>query len=96
MNQNFINWGTEKMKDRLFTKMLVAKAIYRFISYINSVDLEKKINEKLTKGGREHGEPVYTQNQVKKELEMEFLDLIGWQLISIWNQKLNQSKNEKK
>lgn len=89
-SKQFIEFALKRLEDFTFRKVLVIKAIYKFTKYINTVDLEKKVKAKLVKGGLEHGEPIYSQNEIKKELEDEFLDLLGWQLVSLWQ------KNRKK
>ncbi len=83
----FINWAEEKLADYPFRKLLVLKAIYKFIRYINSVDLKRVMKKKLTKGGIEHGAPIYSQREVEKELEAEFQDLIGWQVVGLYNKE---------
>jgi hypothetical protein len=84
-NKDFIKWADDKLNDKLFVQLLATKAIYKFVRYVNSVPIRQKVHDKLVSGGKEHGEPTkYNKRQINKELEMEFLDLFGWQLIELY------------
>jgi hypothetical protein len=92
-SKRFIKWADNKMDDKLFMQMLTAKAIYKFVKYVNGVPIRQKIHDKLVTGGYEHGEPIYTKKQANKELEAEFLDLFGWQLIEMWQKVRRYERN---
>lgn len=52
---------------------------------VNNKDLlYEPLKKKLTKGGREHGLPIYSDKKIQKEIEAEFLDIIGWKLVRRW------------
>lgn len=56
--------------------------------------IKAKLATKLKKGAIEHGEPIYTANQVRKELEAECIDLIGWTMVRKYNET-NPKKSHK-
>ena len=49
--------------------------------------LKKQLKEKILKGAKEHGSPVYSLSKIKQEFNDECIDLIGWLLVEKWNQK---------
>lgn len=46
-----------------------------------------KLLNKLERGAIEHGAPVYPVETVDGEIEMEFLDILGWSLVRKFNEK---------
>lgn len=53
-------------------------------------ELLEIILEKQLKGAEEHGSPIYTQDTIKRELEAEYTDILGWGLIGEWNKQKKQ------
>jgi hypothetical protein len=55
--------------------------------------LRKKLREKIVKGTKTYGSPVYEAYRLRKELEDECIDLIGWTLVHRWNQERRKKKS---
>jgi len=78
-----VAWIMQRLEDpdfyRDLLKELPRKAA-NFYSYPPSL-IKERLHAKLLKGTKEHGDHHRTAEQIRKELEDEYLDLIGWSLV---------------
>lgn len=90
----FIKWTLDMLSNpRFFIALsgIIEKQLFSFLQGNHST-LIKKLKRKLRKGALEHGAPSYSLRKAKKELEQEFLDLIGWNMILLWNKRKEKSE----
>lgn len=86
-SEQFIDWSMQKLKDEAFFNYLTQKVSNQMQSFYldgSRKKLLKKLREKMEAGAVEHGEPKTDFEEVKKELEEEYLDLIGWSMLLLW------------
>lgn len=86
----FMAFADELMNNEEFYNEFRLECKRKFQNYIshNPEEIRKALRAKLIKGSIEHGAPSkYTQEQVDKELEMEFLDIFGWSLVGLYCKK---------
>lgn len=93
-SKEFIQFAEDLMNDKEFYREFLLEGKRKFQNFIarNPEEIKKKLHAKLVRGSIEHGAPSkYTQERVQEELEMEFLDIIGWSLVGLYC----KAKNEK-
>lgn len=86
-SKKFIKWTREHLSDPDYF-MLLSILIERQLSNFLNSDKEKLLTalmEKMKKGALEHGKPFHSQEEVHTELQQEFLDIIGWNMVLLWN-----------
>jgi hypothetical protein len=82
----FIAWALAKLDDPDFYHELlreIPRKVANYYSYPKPVILSA-LTAKLRQGAAEHGAPVYPQEQIYQELQAEYLDLIGWTLLAMY------------
>lgn len=88
-SKRFIKWTEKHLSDPDYFSLLSC-LIDRQLSNFLHGDRKKllaALMEKLEKRAREHGKPSYTKEHVLGELQQEFLDLIGWNMVLLWNKR---------
>lgn len=83
-SQAFITWAMQYLDDPEQYKAFLKDRIEKFRNYIaqNPATLKRQLEKKFIKGGIEHGSPLkYTQAEIEKETELEYLDMLGWPLV---------------
>jgi len=86
-SKKFIKWTREHLSDPDYF-LLLSCLIERQLSNFLNGDKEKllaALTEKMNKGALEHGKPSHSQEEVHEELQQEFLDIIGWNMVLLWN-----------
>lgn len=86
-SKKFIEWTRKHLSDPDYF-LLLSCLIERQLSNFLNGDKEKlltALTEKMEKGVLEHGKPSHSQAEVHEELQQEFLDLIGWNMVRLWN-----------
>lgn len=85
LSQEFIDWALKQLESssfyyRLLDKIKVKAAIF-YLSPKSAI--KSKLEDKLLKGMAEHGDAVFEMSlqDITKEAEFEYIDLIGWELI---------------
>ena len=93
-SRKFIAWTREQLANPDNYERLITQIISGVIAYYAQPKelILSKLEEKLVKGGIEHGEPNYSLDFIIKELENEYIDLIGWEMVAYWNQSENGTK----
>jgi len=95
----FIAFAKELMDDKEFYNNFLLEGKRKFEKFISrdSEEIKSLLNAKLVRGSIEHGSPgKYTQEEVQKELDMEFLDIIGWSLVGLYCEKKQHERDDKK
>jgi hypothetical protein len=95
-SREFIDWSMDYLADEDIYNEFIADCVSKFEAYLsrNPEDIKARLKEKFIIGGYEHGNPSkYTQEQVQKEVEMEYDDALGWPLVGKFCQ-WKRSKNE--
>lgn len=85
----FINWSISQLKHKEQLRELLMDIQVDLLMYYEQ-SLKKThlaLREKMYKGALEHGEPKQDPEQITKEIEMEFIDLLGWELMRRYAQK---------
>ncbi len=88
-SKNFIKWTIQHLNDPDYF-MLLSCLIDRQLSNFLNGDKEKllaELTEKMKKGALEHGSPTHSQEEAQNELQQEFLDIIGWNMVLLWDKK---------
>ena len=90
---NFINWAIEKLsEDTLFNSVAdIAKSRFDVFLQQNRLTLLRKLKAKLIRGAKEHGSPVIPIPEIHRQLEEEFIDLIGYPILELWNKRKGYS-----
>lgn len=86
--RDFLNFVHLKLSDPDYVESLGLRAMDRIATYLSmdSEDLVKRINSKLIRGASDHGDPLYSQERIEEELNLELDDLIfGWPLVGDYN-----------
>jgi len=85
----FINWAIEKLSDDTLFNSVADTAKTRFDVFLqqNRLTLLRKLKVKLIRGGKEHGSPVIPIPEIHRQLEEEFIDLIGYPILELWNKR---------
>lgn len=86
-SKEFMAFAENLMNDEDFYNEFRLECKRKFQNFIsrNPEEIKRKLHAKLVQGSIEHGAPgKYTQEQVQKELEMEFLDIFGWSLVGLY------------
>lgn len=95
-SEEFIKWVEERLRDEEFFhefKKECVRKLANYYSYPNS-HLLSTLKAKLIVGAQEHGSPAkYTQEEIDRELRMEYIDILGWTLIGEW--LLHEKRNIK-
>ena len=89
-SQDFIKWSKEKLEDPEYFESFIREMKNKMESfYSNSPEyIKAKLYKKLVRGSEEHGNPDgYSPEDIKRELEFEFIDIIGWSLVGMWNEE---------
>ena len=91
-SKKFISWVESELDDPIKYEKIISQIVAGVLAYYGQPKhiIMEKLKEKLTKGGMEHGEPIYPLEFVLKELENEFIDLLGWELVAYYNQPEKQ------
>jgi len=91
---DFIDWAVREMEDPASYAEAIAQVqqrVVQFYAQYDQAELVKRLHAKVIIGAKEHGEPYYPAEQLKTEIENEYVDLLGWMLIERWNKmKTNQ------
>lgn len=88
-SKKFIEWTKKHLTDPDYF-LLLSCLIERQLSNFLNGDKEKlltALTEKMKKGALEHGKPSHSQEEVHKELQQEFLDIIGWNMVLLWDKR---------
>ena len=86
-SKKFIKWTREHLSDPDYFSLLSCLIERQLSNFLNS-DKDKLLSslmEKMTQGALEHGKPSHSEEAVNKELQQEFLDIIGWNMVMLWN-----------
>lgn len=86
-SKHFIKWAREHLSDSDYF-LLLSCLIEKQLSMFLNGDKEKlltALTEKMNKGALEHGKPSHSQKEIHKELQQEFMDIIGWNMVLLWN-----------
>lgn len=97
-SKEFIQFAEDLMNDEEFYNEFRLECKRKFQNYIsrNPKEIRKALKAKLYQGSLEHGAPSkYSQEQVNKELEMEFIDIFGWSLVGLYCKKKQDEKNNR-
>ncbi len=88
-SQKFIRWSFEAIADDKELSALIDEVTTKANTWLHHDlgKLRKKLLAKMIKGAKEHGAPRHTLAAVAKELEGEYLDLLGWTQIKKYNEK---------
>lgn len=90
-SKQFIAHVKEELSDpqRYHDFLLECKQEWQNFIARNPQEIMELLVAKLERGAKEHGEPLYPQGKVQEELEMEFIDILGWKQVGKWSQKRN-------
>ena len=79
---NISSWAVSQITPENKLK-LIAEILIDIGNYYSSIpidELRDKLEEKMNIGFKEHGALNKTVEEINKEIENEYLDLIGWSL----------------
>lgn len=97
LSEEFIAWSKAKLEDPdyyiEFMRELPRKAA-NYFSYPPK-ELKEKLEAKLRKGAKEHGEPIHEVEWLQEELQQEYLDMMGYTLLMEWNIERSKNTNRK-
>jgi hypothetical protein len=79
----------EKLNNKAFYEMYLITCMKKAAQYLstNPELIKEELRMKLIKGAIEHGEPVHDIEWMKNEVGYEYLDILGWGLLIMWNEK---------
>lgn len=86
-SKQFIKWSREHLTDPDYFSLLSCLIDRQLWNFLNG-DKQKLLSaltEKMKKGALEHGKPSHSQDEAQIELQQEFLDIIGWNMVLLWN-----------
>ena len=95
--EQFLAYAKAKLHDDAFMFNLVIKITQEFLAFYHTSDRTTrlaKIYKKLEKGTREYGSPIYPPARVDQEIEEEEIDLVGWNLVKLFNENLRRNTTE--
>lgn len=97
-NEFFIKWAMAKCKNPKEFKRIKRHCMAEIVSYFQTSDdaLLKHLQKKLIKGGKDHGSPDAQPWDVLKELRDEYIDIIGWTLVGMFNDEYKDNRTSKK
>lgn len=93
-SKQFIKWTREHLNDPDYFSLLsylIDRQLWNFLNG-DKQKLLTALTEKMTKGAIEHGKPTHTKEQVLTELQQELLDLIGWNMVMLWNKRKEKTR----
>lgn len=87
VSRQFIEWVTISLADQQFYQQMVAEALGQAHLFYEQphAELTKRLKAKLIRGAQEHGSPDRDPEQIRHELENEYIDVLGWFLLEKWN-----------
>lgn len=94
-SKEFILWATTNLNDPEFFTLiscLIQAQVTAFLGKDRN-QIISKLKKKLTLGAKEHGSPTKPIPTITKELNQEFLDLIGWNMVRLWNLRKGKNAN---
>lgn len=88
-SKKFIKWTAHHLSDPDYFSLLSCLIDRQLSNFLNGdrKTLLTALMEKLNKGAQEHGNPTYSKEEAQQELQQEFLDLIGWNMVLLWNKR---------
>ena len=87
-SKQFIKWTMQKLENEAFFEYLISKINAQMQAFYfdgSRKTLLKNLRVKMESGALEHGKPKASFEEIKSEIEAEYLDLIGWSMIHLWN-----------
>ena len=87
-NKKYIAYTIDKLSDIYFFDVLIKKVLQRAENFYNDTDKElllKKLKDKITRGSIEHGEIPTDYEKIEGELQDEYLDIIAYNMIHLFN-----------
>lgn len=87
-SQKFIQWSFEQIESDSDLDTMIKEVTAEAKKWLrsNRPALRALLFAKMVKGAKEHGAPQHTLKEVDKELEGEYLDLLGWNFIRRYNE----------
>jgi hypothetical protein len=92
-SREFIDWAFKNLDDEQWYTDMLAEVRQRFADYYDQPKDEflSRLKTKMEAGAAEHGAPNHTKDQTSRQIESEFIDILGWTLVEKWNdRKLNK------
>ena len=86
-SKKFIKWTMQHLADPDYFSLLsylIDRQLWNFLNG-DKKKLLTSLTEKMSKGALEHGKPSHSKEEVQEELQQEFLDTIGWNMVLLWN-----------
>lgn len=93
-SRRFMDWLRKRYRNDEAFITDVSEAIWTLDDFFNRPkdEIITKLFAKLEKGAEEHGPPRYTPSQIKKNLEEEYLDVLGWYAVGLWQEKRQKNR----
>lgn len=88
-SKDFINWTAKHLSDTDYFSLLSCLVDKQLSIFLNGdrKQLLCALLKKLYKGAQEHGKPSDSQEVAQDELKQEFLDILGWNMVMLWNKR---------
>lgn len=87
-NKKYIAYTIDKLSDDYFFNTMIKKVLQRAENFYNDTDKELlliKLKDKITRGSIEHGEIPTDYEKIEGELQDEYLDIIAYNMIHLFN-----------
>jgi len=85
-SKNFIKWSMEKLEDEEFFFMMMKRIKSQQVNFYRTPRkrLLQILRTKMEEGAQHYGEPIKSSRRLRREIREEFLDLIGWNMLTFW------------
>jgi excinuclease UvrABC ATPase subunit len=96
VSKEFISFALKEWDER--SEEIILVVFSKVVSFFSEdkKKLRKALEDKLLRGAKEHGAPIYSARELKKETEDEYIDLVGWELVREFNEnRLRLNEDEK-
>ncbi len=84
-SRKFINWTFQETDQELINLINHVTEQARVWLTDHMPEFREKLRAKMIKGALEHGQPLQDVSKIDKQLEDEYIDLIGWTQVKKYN-----------
>lgn len=88
-SSQFIAWAMNELDDLNHYQTMLKEIKSRLDSFYAQPKstIMPQLKAKMIRGAREHGAPTHPVQKINEEIDNEYIDLLGWELVKKWNER---------
>jgi hypothetical protein len=85
----FIDWAMTELDDHTHYETMLSEIKQRLDNFYAQPKevIMPHLKAKMTRGAHEHGAPSHPTTYINEEIDNEYIDLLGWELVKKWNER---------